>query len=112
MARALQTGNEPSKGESIMANAARPLAVVTGASTGIGFELAKLCAENGFNLVVVADEPEIQEAAQIFRASGGIVDALEADLATTEGVDSLIGAIGGAPLAAVLARPRRRRRRA
>jgi short-subunit dehydrogenase len=27
----------------------RPLAVVTGASTGIGYELAKLCAKNGFD---------------------------------------------------------------
>src|SRR5690348_16891471 len=36
--------------------AARPLAVVTGASTGIGYELAKCCAREGFDLVVVADE--------------------------------------------------------
>jgi short-subunit dehydrogenase len=33
------------------------LAVVTGASTGIGYELAKVCAENGFDLIIVADEP-------------------------------------------------------
>jgi short-subunit dehydrogenase len=40
----------------------RPLAVVTGASTGIGYELAKCCAQDGFDLVVVADEPEIKSA--------------------------------------------------
>ena len=40
------------------------LAVVTGASTGIGYELAKCCAKDGFDLVVVADEPEIHKAAE------------------------------------------------
>ena len=42
-----------------MQNNARPFAVVTGASTGIGYELAKRCAHNGFDLMIVADEPEI-----------------------------------------------------
>ena len=46
-----------------MSNATRPLAVVTGASTGIGYELAKLCAENGFDLLIAADEPRIETAA-------------------------------------------------
>jgi short-subunit dehydrogenase len=40
-----------------MAQAARSLAIVTGASTGIGYELAKCCAENDFDLLIVADEP-------------------------------------------------------
>lgn len=35
----------------------RPVAVVTGTSTGIGYELAKLCASNGFDLLIAADEP-------------------------------------------------------
>ena len=65
----------------------RPLAVVTGASTGIGFELAKCCAENGFDLIVAADEPAIETAAQAFKALGAAVEALEADLATPDGVD-------------------------
>jgi len=42
--------------------AARPLAVVTGASTGIGLELAR-CAARDFDLLIVADEPAIHEAA-------------------------------------------------
>ena len=46
-----------------MAQETRPLALVTGASTGIGYELAKICAENGFDLVVAADEPKIEDAA-------------------------------------------------
>jgi NAD(P)-dependent dehydrogenase (short-subunit alcohol dehydrogenase family) len=36
----------------------RPFAIVTGASSGIGFELAKQCLENGFDIVIAADEPE------------------------------------------------------
>ena len=52
-----------------MAQNSRPLAVVTGASTGIGYELAKCCAQDGFDLVVVADEPEIK-ISQGFRDPG------------------------------------------
>ena len=78
-----------------MAGQSRPLAIVTGASTGIGYELAKCCAENGFDLVVAADEPRIHEAAQDFRKLGATVEAVEADLATTEGVDKLYGAASG-----------------
>ena len=50
-------------------NTTKPLAVVTGASSGIGYELAKLCAENGFDLVVAADRP-LEEAEQAFRGLG------------------------------------------
>ena len=53
-----------------MAQTSRPLAVVTGASTGIGYELAKCCAEDGFDLVVAADEPEIKDRGQGFRSAG------------------------------------------
>ena len=42
----------------------RPFAIVTGASSGIGRELARLCAQNGYDLLIAADEPEIHEAAQ------------------------------------------------
>jgi NAD(P)-dependent dehydrogenase (short-subunit alcohol dehydrogenase family) len=38
-------------------------AIVTGASTGIGFELARVCAGEGFDLLIAADEPEIHDAA-------------------------------------------------
>lgn len=86
-----------------MATQARPLAVVTGASTGIGYELAKLCAKNGMNLVVAADEPQIETAAQEFRGLGVTVDAVQCDLATTEGNDQLLAAVGGRPVAALLA---------
>lgn len=81
----------------------KPLAVVTGASTGIGYELAEECARNGFDLIVAADESRIEEAAQRLRQLGAAVDVVEADLATTEGVDRLYAAIAGRPVDALLA---------
>jgi short-subunit dehydrogenase len=81
----------------------RPFAIVTGASTGIGYELAKLCAENGFDLLVAADEPAINQAAQDFRALGVNVEAVEADLATAQGVEKLYAAAKGRPVDALLA---------
>ncbi|TPM48574.1 SDR family NAD(P)-dependent oxidoreductase [Mesorhizobium sp. B2-2-3] len=70
------------------------LAVVTGASSGIGKELAKLCTKDGYNLVVAADEPAIQQAAEALGSHNIAVEAVEADLATVEGVDRLISRIG------------------
>jgi uncharacterized protein len=78
-----------------MGPSSNPLAVVTGAPTGIGYELAKCCVEDGFDLVVVADDPEIKKTAADFQAMGAKVDALQADLATIEGVDKLYATIGG-----------------
>jgi short-subunit dehydrogenase len=46
----------------------RPFAVVTGASTGIGLELVRQCAANGFDLLIAADEPSIEQAADEMRA--------------------------------------------
>ncbi|MCW5692955.1 MAG: SDR family NAD(P)-dependent oxidoreductase [Pseudolabrys sp.] len=86
-----------------MLDATRKLAVVTGASTGIGLELAKLCAGDGYDLVVAANEPEIERAADELRRDGIDVKAVNADLSTTEGVDRLYDATGGRPVAALLA---------
>src|ERR1051325_8999885 len=86
-----------------MASNKGKLAIVTGASTGIGYELAKCCAEDGFDLLVAADEPEIHQAAEDFKKFGGQVDAVEADLATTEGVDALYAATNGRAVDALLA---------
>ena len=79
------------------------LAIITGASTGIGFELARECARNGFDLLIVADEPAIETAADTLRQGGAKVEAVEADLATTEGVDTLVAASADRPIAALLA---------
>src|ERR1700761_992518 len=71
------------------------LSVVTGASTGIGLELAKCCAKDGMELLIVADEPQIQQAAEELRALGAPkVEAIEADLSNEQGVDKLIAAVG------------------
>lgn len=81
----------------------RRLAMVTGASTGIGYELAILCAKDGFDLIVVADEPEIEEAAKQFQNYGVEVTAVQADLATREGVDKFYEAAKGRQVEALLA---------
>jgi short-subunit dehydrogenase len=86
-----------------MAGQRRQLALVTGASSGIGLELARCCAENGFDLVIAADEPQIGDAATELRASGAQVDAVEADLATTDGVDRFLAAANGRAIDALLA---------
>src|SRR4051812_17939458 len=78
-------------------------AVVTGASTGIGYELAIQCAKNGFDLLIAADEPEINQAADAVRSLGVKVQAVQADLATLEGVDKLYEHIAGRPVDALLA---------
>jgi uncharacterized protein len=81
----------------------RPLAVVTGASSGIGLELARQFADNGFDLVVAAENPEIETAAADLRARGSDVEAVRADLARPEGVEELHGRIAatGRPVAAL-----------
>jgi uncharacterized protein len=81
----------------------RQFAVVTGASSGIGYELAKCCAERSYDLLVAADEPEIHEAALALRELGVGVEAVQVDLATTEGVDMLYAATRGRAVDALLA---------
>ena len=83
--------------------ASRPLAVVTGASTGIGYELAKCCAREGYDLLVAADEREIEHAAIELRELGVAIQAVQADLATIRGVDILLGAVAGRRVDALLA---------
>jgi short-subunit dehydrogenase len=81
-----------------MARAARQFAIITGASTGIGFDLARECAEHGFDLLIAADEPEISDAAGMFRRHGTEVMAVRADLTDKAGVDKLYAATGGRPV--------------
>jgi short-subunit dehydrogenase len=80
-----------------------PLAVVTGASTGIGYELAVQCAEHDFDLIIAADEAAINEAARQIQSLGGSVVPVQADLATLAGVDQLLDAVGNRPVDALLA---------
>lgn len=86
-----------------MALSQRPLAVVTGASTGIGYELAKCCARNGFDLVLAADDPALEQAAQTLRQLGSNVETLVTDLAARQGVDQLCEMVQGRQVDALLA---------
>ncbi|NML07995.1 SDR family NAD(P)-dependent oxidoreductase [Sphingomonas sp. G-3-2-10] len=70
-------------------------AIVTGASTGIGFELATIAAREGYDVLVVADEPLIDAAAADFRQFGTEIRSVQADLATIDGVDTLLAASQG-----------------
>lgn len=77
--------------------------VVTGASSGIGLELARRAAKDGVSLLLVADR-DLSEAEAAARAAGAAaVETLECDLATEVGVDQLIAQIGGRPVAALIA---------
>ena len=76
----------------------RPFAVVTGASTGIGFELALCAAHDGCDLLIAADEERIDEAAERLRDEGATVQALCVDLATAAGVERLVAATDGRPV--------------
>lgn len=66
----------------------KPLAVVTGASSGIGFELAKQFAEHGYDLIIAAEDGAINTAAQQLQ-NGATVEPVQVDLATERGVEEL-----------------------
>jgi short-subunit dehydrogenase len=87
----------------VMATSERLFAIVTGASSGIGYHLARECAQNGFDLLIAADRPEIRKAAEDLRGLGAEVEALEVDLASGDGVDQLVEAANGRPVDALLA---------
>jgi uncharacterized protein len=74
--------------------------MVTGASSGIGRELAQQFAEHGFDLVVNAENDGVHAAAVELRATGADVRAVRADLRTAEGVEHLWSAVSdtGRPL--------------
>jgi short-subunit dehydrogenase len=86
-----------------MTDCARPLAVITGASTGIGYELARESLEHGHDIIIAADEPDIEAAAERLRPHGGSVEPVMADLSGEAGVDKLCSMLRGRPVAALLA---------
>lgn len=80
----------------------RPLALVTGASSGIGLALAKEAAVNGYDLLIGADEP-LDQAEGALRALGAEVTSVQVDLATRQGVDQMLAAAEGRPIEALFA---------
>jgi short-subunit dehydrogenase len=80
-----------------MASSQQPgkFAVVTGASTGIGLELARECINHGYDILIAANEPAIERAATQLKGGGAHVQTVIADLSRPEGVERLYAAIGG-----------------
>src|SRR5207253_36263 len=81
----------------------KPFAVITGASSGIGFELAKQFAQNGFDLLIVAEDAGINDSATYLRTIGADVQAVQADLTQYDSVEDLYKKIqmSGRPLDAI-----------
>jgi short-subunit dehydrogenase len=75
-------------------NNTKELAVVTGASSGIGLQLAKEFARRGFDLTIAAEDAGIEKAAAEIRELGANVNPVQVDLRTFEGVEKFYGQIG------------------
>ena len=71
----------------------RPLAVVTGASSGIGLEMARLFATDGYDLIIVSDTSEIEDAEMELSESGTTCLSIQCDLSTRDGVAQLLSTI-------------------
>jgi short-subunit dehydrogenase len=82
------------------------LAVVTGASSGIGLELARVFADHGYDLVIAAEDDAIADVAVTLRGDSHVeVGVAQVDLATRDGVEELhaqVRALGVAPTAVAI----------
>jgi uncharacterized protein len=88
-----RTGGNAVTMDTTNSSSTKPLAVVTGASSGIGLELAKQFAANGHDLVIAAEDTELSGAVGTLQALGAQVEAVQVDLAAPSGVDDLYGRI-------------------
>lgn len=85
-----------------MQNDEGKFAIVTGASSGIGLELARLCAGQGYDLLVAADQP-LHAAVTQLEDLGTSIQAVETDLATRDGVDAFCAAVAERPVDLLIA---------
>lgn len=87
-----------------MNDSKRPFAVVTGASSGIGYELARQFAEHAYDLLICSQHERIVDAERALSTDFEVlVESLQADLATYDGVEKLYRRIqqDGRPVAAI-----------
>jgi short-subunit dehydrogenase len=84
-------------------NTQRPFAVITGASSGIGFELAREFHQHGFDLLLAAEDPGIFDTERSFNGNDAFIKGIQVDLASFEGVETLMQVIEelGRPVDAV-----------
>lgn len=84
-------------------NSSRPLALVTGASSGIGAELALELARRGHDLLLTArDATRLTEVAQKVKAAGASAETFVLDLGAPGAVDTLVKHLGDRPLAVLV----------
>ncbi|WP_461155657.1 SDR family NAD(P)-dependent oxidoreductase [Saccharopolyspora tripterygii] len=69
----------------------KPLALVTGASTGIGRELARCLAQDGYDLLLTAENSELHQAAREMELIGAHVETVLVDLAERGSIEEVAG---------------------
>jgi short-subunit dehydrogenase len=79
------------------------LVIVTGASSGIGLQLAKRAARDGVSLILVADRDLAEAEQEVRRAGAKSIERVRCDLGTQGGVQQVVAQVGDRPVAALIA---------